>query len=210
MKKLSLICLTVLGTLLATLGIAQQTDSAGNFGSLTPRSYRPIFSTRTARRVGEVLTVIISESSLANYQASTNTSKKEETKSGPNSVPLINFLGVGMLKSLTGEANSSNDTILNGQGQTTQNTRLSARMAVVIKQVLPNGMLVVEGTRAVKYNRETQQLTLSGLCRIDDIRQDNTILSENLGNAEIKSEGIGLIYERQRRGLITKLIDWLF
>jgi flagellar L-ring protein precursor FlgH len=53
-------------------------------------------------------------------------------------------------------------------------------------------------------------MTLTGMCRLDDIRLDNTLLSENLANAEIKSEGIGMIYQRQRRGFVTKLMDWLF
>ena len=62
----------------------------------------------------------------------------------------------------------------------------------------------------MKINRDTQQMTLTGMCRLDDIRLDNTLLSENLANAEIKSEGIGMIYQRQRRGFVTKLMDWLF
>lgn len=87
---------------------------------------------------------------------------------------------------------------------------MTAKVAVLIKQILPNGTLVVEGTRSVKFGRETQQLTLSGICRVDDIRTDNTLLSENLANAEIKSEGIGAIYKKQRQGFISKILGWLF
>jgi flagellar L-ring protein FlgH len=189
---------------------AQAQDPVENYGSLVPKTYKPIFTTRTARRVGDVLTVIVSEASTGNIQSATNASKKDSNNVDRSSIPLLDFVKVGLLETLTRSGNSAANSTVNGVGSTNQTGRLTARMAVVIKQIMPNGVFVVEGTRAVKINRETQQLVLSGLCRLDDIRLDNTILSENLANAEIKSEGMGLIYERQRRGLITKALDWLF
>jgi flagellar L-ring protein FlgH len=194
---------------LSATAFSQEGKSDENFGSLTPKRYKPAFSTRTARRVGDVLTVIISEASVGQYQANTQSSKKDSSNS-KNSVPLIDWVRVGLLSSIANGSNTSSDAQLQAQGTSTQQGKLTARMTVVIKQILTNGTFVVEGTRAVKINRDTQQLTLSGICRMDDIRVDNSILSENLANAEIKSEGIGLIYERQRRGLITRMLDWLF
>lgn len=196
----------------ATLGLGGFSwgQSDDNFGSLTPKNYKPAFHTRTARKVGDVLTVIISENAAAQYQTITQNNKKENSQVGANRVPLINWLNVGLLNTLTSGGNTNADAQIQTNGQSNQQGRLTARMTVVVKQVLSNGTLVVEGSRAVKFSRETQTLTLSGICRIDDIRGDNSILSENLANAEIKSEGIGAIYERQRKGLITKLLDWLF
>ncbi len=180
------------------------------YGSLTPKSYKPIFQTRNARKVGDILTVIISESSNGQYQANVQNSKKDANKVGPNNIPLANWLGVGLVNTLLSGGDTSADSQMQAQGASSQTNKLSARMSVTIKQILPNGVFVVEGTRAVKINRDTQQMTLSGMCRLDDIRLDNTLLSENLANAEIKSEGIGMIYQRQRRGFVTKLMDWLF
>jgi flagellar L-ring protein precursor FlgH len=188
----------------------QSTSTDESFGSLTPKSYKPLFQTRNARKVGDILTVIISESSNGQYQANMQNTKKDSNKVGPNEIPLANWLGVGLVNSLLSGGSTSADSQMQSQGTSTQTNRLSARMSVTIKQIMPNGVFVVEGTRAVKINRETQQMTLSGMCRLDDIRLDNTLLSENLANAEIKSEGIGMIYQRQRRGFVTKLMDWLF
>lgn len=197
--------------LLPATGLAQQsTSSDENFGSLTPKSYKPLFQTRNARKVGDILTVIISESSNGQYQANMQNNKKDANTVGPNNIPLANWLGVGLVNSLLSGGNTSTDSQMQAQGTSSQSGKLSARMSVTIKQILPNGVFVVEGTRAVKINRDTQQMTLTGMCRLDDIRLDNTLLSENLANAEIKSEGIGMIYQRQRRGFVTKLIDWLF
>ena len=195
---------------LSTVSYGQKTKSDENFGSLTPKSYTSPFHTRTAYRVGDPLTVIISETNNASFQANSQNNKKDTVKNGPNSVPLLDWLKVGFLSNLTNPASSATDQAFSTSGQTTSRGSLTAKVAVLIKQILPNGTLVVEGTRSVKFGHETQQMTLSGVCRIDDIRIDNTLLSENLANAEIKSEGIGAIYKKQKQGFISKVLSWLF
>lgn len=194
---------------LTPMAFGQSVDSKENYGSLTPKNYKSPFQTRTARKVGDVLTVIISEASTGNYQAQMQANKRD-IASSQNRVPLVDWVRVGLLSSIADGGSQTSDFQLQSQGQSIQQGRLTARMTVVVKQVLKNGTFVVEGTRAVKINRDTQQLTLSGICRLDDIRPDNSILSENLANAEIKSEGIGAIYDRQKRGVISRLLDWLF
>jgi flagellar L-ring protein precursor FlgH len=207
------ICLTAtLLTVIACSGSAfgQKPKSEENYGSLTPKSYGSPFHTRTAYREGDPLTVIISESNNVSYQSNTQNNKKETNVNGPNSIPLLNFLKVGFLSTLAGSGNSSTDQQFATTGQISQRGALSAKVAVLIKKILPNGTLVVEGTRSVKFGREIQQMTLSGVCRTDDIRIDNTLLSENLANAEIKSEGIGAIYKKQKQGIVSKILGWLF
>ena len=201
---------SILAVLITAVAFGQKTKSDENFGSLTPKSYSSPFHTRTAYRIGDPLTVIISETNNSSFQANTQNNKKETAKNGPNTVPLLDWLKVGFLSTLTASSNSATDQALQTAGLSSQRGNLSAKVAVLIKQILPNGTLVVEGTRSVKFGHETQQMTLSGVCRIDDIRIDNTLLSENLANAEIKSEGIGAIYKKQRQGFISKILGWLF
>lgn len=205
---MKLIC--ILTVALSSVAFGQQAKSDENFGSLTPKSYSSPFRTRTARKVGDPLTIIISETNNSSFQANTQNNKKETVKNGPNSVPLLDWLKVGFLSTLTADSNSATDQALQTAGLSSQRGQLSAKVAVLIKQVLPNGSLVVEGTKSVKFGHETQQLTLSGVCRLDDIRTDNTLLSENLANAEIKSEGIGAIYKKQKQGFLSKILGWLF
>ena len=201
----------ILAIALSAVSFGQKAKSDENFGSLTPKSsYTSPFHSRTAYREGDPLTVIITESNNASYQSNTQNNKKETVVNGPNSVPLLDFLKVGFLSTLAGSGNSSTDQQFQTAGQVTQRSALQAKVAVLIKKILPNGTLIVEGTRSVKFGREVQQMTLSGVCRIDDIRTDNTLLSENLANAEIKSEGVGAIYKKQKQGIISKVLGWLF
>jgi len=202
--------ITILAIGLSSFAFGQQVDSKDNFGSLTPTKYSSPFRARTARKVGDPLTVIISETNFSSFQSNSQNNKKETVANGPNSVPLLDWLKVGFLSTLTGSGNSATDQQMQTTGNTSQRGSMTAKVAVLIKQILPNGALVVEGTRSVKFGREAQLLTLSGVCRVDDVRTDNTVLSENLANAEIKSEGAGAIYKKQRQGFISKLLGWLF
>ena len=194
----------------AVVGSRGGVDSRKNFGSLVPRRYRSPFLTRTARNVGDVVTILVSESSAANFSANTTATKKDNTQTGPNSVPLLDFLRVGLVNTLLRPGNTQADSTVAGSGQTAQRGQFTARISAVVKQVFPNGTMLIEGARLVKVNNETQNLVLTGVVRPDDVRSDNTVASENLANAEIKSEGIGLIVDRQRRGLLTRLLDWIF
>lgn len=70
--------------------------------------------------------------------------------------------------------------------------------------------MVIKGTRSVTVNKEVQTFVLTGTIRRDDVRSDNTVLSENIANADIRLEGKGTIHDRTRRGLLTQILDWLF
>ena len=74
----------------------------------------------------------------------------------------------------------------------------------------PNGHLIIEGTRKIVINRETQLFKLTGIVRRDDITPDNSVLSESIAQAEIRFEGKGQIANKQRQGLLSQLMDWLF
>lgn len=203
MKKL--ICVAFL--IVAALAAAQDDD---NPGSLWPKSYRSPLLDRTARGIGDILTVVISETSSSTFAASTSATKKDDTTVNPANIPLLNWLNVPLLNQIFGGGSTGANSTVSGSGQTSQTGRFTARMSVMVKEVLPNGNLVIEGVRWIKVNNETQSFKLTGIIRRDDIRSDNTILSENIAEAQIKAEGKGTVAERQRKGVITQLLDWLF
>jgi flagellar L-ring protein precursor FlgH len=79
-----------------------------------------------------------------------------------------------------------------------------------VKFVTAAGNLIIEGSRKIVINKDTQLFKLTGLVRRDDILPDNSVLSEKLAQAEIRLEGKGQIADRQRKGLLTQVLDWLF
>jgi flagellar L-ring protein FlgH len=203
MKQLSIISL-----LLAAGFAAAQANSEDNYGSLVPsKDFKNPLVDRTARNVGDILTVVISEVATSNVAASTNATKKEANNV---SLPVIGALKLPLVRQIIGSLSTSGDSNVSGAGSSTNSSNLSARVAVIVKQVLPNGNMIIEGTRWVKVNREETNITFTGIVRRDDVKADNTVASSNVADAKITNVSKGLIAERQRKGFITKLLDWLF
>lgn len=204
-----LILSALIGQSLAGQGTSQITppDDGGkvNAGSLYGPQTSSMFVDRTARKVGDLLTVLIDEQALSTFAASTNSSKADSNKVGFKS--FINIID-DLFKPLT--AGTSSSSSVSGQGSTQHSSRMATRMAVVVKAVQSNGTLVIEGRRTLVTNKDTQTFVLGGLVRIQDITSDNTIRSAQIAEAEIRMEGKGMIMDRQRKGVITQVLDWLF
>jgi flagellar L-ring protein precursor FlgH len=75
---------------------------------------------------------------------------------------------------------------------------LSARIA----RVLPNGYLVVEGTKEVVVNSERQVVTVRGIIRPVDLSTGNTVRSDQIAQMELKVNGKGVVGDAVRRPFI--------
>jgi flagellar L-ring protein precursor FlgH len=156
-----------------------------------------------ARQVGDIVSVLIQEQSLSTFAAATKTQKSDN-----NSITLDSPLSLlnGLFRPFTTGSNGSSQ----GSGDTSQKSSMTARMSVIVKQILPNGNMAIEGKRSLVTNKQTQTFVLSGTIRPFDIKPDNTIDSSKIADAQIRMEGQGAIADRQRKGVITQIIDWLF
>jgi len=186
----------------ANFAQAQVIQKSQSAGSLWTPSAKSLFLDHTACKEGDVVTILISENSIASFAAQTGTSKTDSNTISKALGPILQSL---IPNWFTG-ASSANS----GQGSTNQSGKLTARMSAVVKKVFPNGTMLIEGTRQVIVNKETQTFRLSGIVRREDVRSDNTVRSESLAEAEIRMDGKGAISDRQRRGFLTRLLDWLF
>ncbi len=197
----------------AILGIAANAAFADdlppdNTGSLWTNSKPNPFLDRTARKEGDILTILISETSTATFTASTTTSKSDTNTVGKTIIPILSTLVPNLIPNTSGSSSGSLSTA--GSGTTASTGKFLARMSAVVKKVMPNGNLVIEGTRFVKVNKDTQTFVLSGIIKQDSVLPDNTVLSESIAEAEIRVEGKGAISEKQRKGILSRVLDWLF
>ena len=193
----ALILLTITSPLLAGEG------SLWTGGGAQPRA---MFADRKANAVGDILTVQISES------VSNSASSNKKTGSGANvSNSVTQFLfpssNFGTHNGeLPGTAMSgSND--FNGGGQVSASQSLTGRAAVMVIDVLPNGVLVVEGVRRVTFAGETQHAILHGMVRPDDITSMNVVSSSDIANARVEFVSDGALTDAQRRGWITRFYE---
>jgi flagellar L-ring protein FlgH len=84
---------------------------------------------------------------------------------------------------------------------------VTAQVPARVVKVLENGLLVVEGRRAIVVNDETQTLAFSGVVRPEDIAADNTVQSTQVADAEVTILGKGVLAEKQRPGILQRLFD---
>jgi len=175
--------------------------SAGGMGDSLWRSGSvSVIADRRASRLGDVVTILVDERSVASHQASHDTDKRLEVGGGPG----------GGLLTFFPELSVSTERGTSGKGSTTQSTRLVDRISGVVTEVTPEGRLRVEAVREVKLNREELTLTVSGLVRPDDIAADNTVLSTQIADCRIAWTGRGPIPDKQRPGLISALLSLLW
>ena len=196
---------------LALLSIAATMAASVQADSLFPGSSTDVsrnnsnsvslFSDNKARRVGDTLTIVITETGAASSVAETKTAKTEALNYGPGFGPLLSKI---QNFGLSGNINSD------GSGSTTRTDNLSASIGVTVKEVLANGNLVVEGKRKVGMNAETQEITLTGVVRPTDIAPNNTVPSPLVADAQIKYGGRGPVGDKQHDGIITRIFKVLF
>jgi flagellar L-ring protein FlgH len=169
---------------------------------------RSMTADRKASQVGDIITVVVSES------ASTQSSQRTTTDSGANidaGVDQWLFAGSkfgthnGALPAI--KMGGKND--FTGGGQVSASQNVTARAAVLVTAVLPNGNLVIEGARMVTFSGETQYVVLHGLVRADDISAANTILSSNVADARVEFISEGTLTDAQKRGWLSKLYEKL-
>ena len=205
--------IVLLGMTSATIitSATAQVDPALNDGSFYGSKSQSQIAARTALLKGDIVTIVISEQSAAQFSASTTTTKKDTNSTDQTQSGVLNWLKLPFVSALTAPNSSAANSSVAGAGTTTGSTAFTARISAVVKEVMPNGNLVIEGTRDLKINKESHTIVISGIIRRDDVKPDNTVLSENLAMAEIRSYGTGgAIAERQRKGFLTRILDWLF
>ncbi len=187
----------------SALGYSQTGEGKANPGSLFNSDSENPYLDRVARKEGDILMIEIVESSSSTFTATTNTSKSDGSTA---SVDILK----GFFNRLFAPLSTSGSGSSAGSGDTSYKSKMTTEMSAVVKKVLPGGQMVIEGTRTLVTNKETQVYVLSGIVRQQDITSMNTIPSNRIAEAEIKLTAKGAVGDRQRKGILTQLVDWLF
>jgi flagellar L-ring protein FlgH len=170
-----------------------------------------LFINPKARRVGDIVTIKIVESSKASNNASTNTGRDSSFSLG-----LANLMGLenesrygaggsgfNPFSKIAGSGTSKST----GVGGTSRSGDLSAFITTRVIGVLPSGNLAISGSRQVIVNNETQLIVVSGVIRSRDISSENVVLSTFISDAKIAYSGSGIVNDQQRKGWLSNLLD---
>jgi flagellar L-ring protein precursor FlgH len=163
-----------------------------------------LFADLKARRVGDVLTITLNESTTANKNAITKTTK---TTSAITSGPTL------FGKSITTKGVPIFNTNLNGadafdgEGQSSQSNSLAGALTVTVIDVQANGNLVVQGDKTLKLNQGDEFVHISGVIRTADIQSNNTVTSDKLADAKISYSGKGVIDSANTMGWLARFFN---
>jgi flagellar L-ring protein FlgH len=84
---------------------------------------------------------------------------------------------------------------------------LTFSIAAKIVDIRPNGTLLLEARKSIRMNDNLWETSLTGLCRIDDIAPDNTVLSRDMIDLEISKQDEGHLRDGYRRGWFQRWLD---
>jgi flagellar L-ring protein precursor FlgH len=73
--------------------------------------------------------------------------------------------------------------------------------------VKPNGTLVLQGRKKITTDDEYQQFLITGIARAEDVTADNTVLSTQLADFNLRKTHKGAVRNATKKGLIPKLLD---
>ena len=160
-----------------------------------------LFDDRRANAVGDVVTIILDERTRSSKSAETSISKGTSNE-------MLNPKVLGSLVRGTGADeifNSlSSSTEFTGEGGSDQSNSLTGTISAVVAEVLPNGLLLVQGEKWFQLNRGEEYVRVSGLVRVEDIGPDNSISSQRLADARIAYSGTGEIAQSNQAGWLTR------
>lgn len=192
-----------------TLGcVAALSGSTGAQSLWSDEGSRAMVADKRATVVGDILTILVQENNSATKDNNTQTSKKAGVDASISSFffsPAASKLGThnGKLPALKADSKQE----FAGGGKISNSERITARIAVRVIDVLPNGNLVIEGVRQTAFAGETQDAILRGVVRKEDVTSSNTVFSYQIADATIKYVSKGAVTDNQRKGWFTKVWD---
>ena len=193
---------------LATLALlAPASFAQDRVGSIYKPDRGPLgpVANKTARRPGDLLTVVISENQDVNNQETANLTRETSLDYALNAFDLKPN-AFNPLPSIDGEGSDE----LRGVANYQKSGEFRARLTAIIVDVLPNGNMVISGRREIRIDQETKVLEITGVVRRFDINPDNTIQSELVANAKVSYAGKGPLTDAtNRKGLGKAIVDVL-
>ena len=184
--------------------------------SLWRTGARAFFNDQRARRVGDILTVLVDITDTAEFGNTT-----ERTRNNSENIDIAKFGGLETYieklldKTLNTKVDlsslvaASSDTKSTGGGSISRSEKLTTKIAAVITQVLPNGNMVIEGRQEIRVNYEMRELIVGGVVRPEDITSDNTIPIYKIAEARVSYGGRGQISDVQQPRYGQQLLDVL-
>jgi flagellar L-ring protein precursor FlgH len=168
-----------------------------------------LFADTRARAVGDIITVMLMESTQASKNADTALSRDSGITVAPPTVfgRANPDFSADRFRGLTLEQDIAAESEFSGNGTSSQSNSLNGAIAVQVARVLPNGNLMVQGEKWLALNRGEEFIQLRGIVRPQDVSPTNTISSMMIADARISYGGTGVIDRANTPGWFSKFFN---
>lgn len=169
-----------------------------------PSNNLSLFEDNKARNVGDLLTIVLVESTSSRSVAQTSVSKESGIGLGAPTIAgvPVTYNGQSILQA---EIEAGRD--FSGAGNSTQSNRLEGEITVTVARELGNGNLLVSGQKQMRLNQGDELVQVQGIVRIADIGPDNRITSDRVGNAQIVYGGRGTLARSNAMGWLGRFFN---
>jgi flagellar L-ring protein FlgH len=183
----------------------QARDSVVAPGSLYDPSGRlaDLARDQRAMQLNDLVTIVIFDKASALSKGGTAASRKASVSASVRALagPIRTPGPLSSLADLGGEGK------LDGQAETSRESQLSTTISARVTHALPNGNLVVEGTKEITINSERQKVYVRGILRWNDLTTSNRVSSDRLAELEVRVDGKGIVNDSVRRpGFLYRLL----
>src|SRR5512135_2278811 len=156
-------------------------QAAANGAIYQTAAYRPLFEDRRARHVGDVLTIVINENTVAGKKAASSGAKTgavDSSISAITNLPLKSLQGVGL--------KAASSAQYDDKSAVDSSNVFTGNITVTVIEELANGNLVVAGEKQIALDKGTEYIRLSGVVQPDTIQAGNTVSSAKVADARIE------------------------
>lgn len=186
------------------ISISTTCSQAGSIWAKRDKNMKDLYADDVARKIGDVLTIKISEDSRVDNKAKRDL-KKETDRSTVFNGEIGNFADIGEFG-----LNATSGNELKSKADYKDERKFVDSITVVVMDILPNRNLVVMGTRNRNIGGDTQTIEISGIVRPSDIAFDNTVKSERVADFRIVSKNGGVSTPYTKPGWLGAIFDILW
>jgi flagellar L-ring protein precursor FlgH len=185
-------------------------DSIWNASASRPNS---LYSTTKGEfKIGDIITIMLVENVSATNSASLGTDKETQLEMQLNGfddiLGLTHLFGRPITVDPSFDVNATSE--FEGGGSSRRSSVITGTISGQVTEILSNGNLRIEASQAMVINDEKNSVIVVGTVRPQDISPQNTILSTQVANVEIKYAGKGPLSNVQKRGIITEFLEFIW
>jgi flagellar L-ring protein precursor FlgH len=172
---------------------------------------RMLVSDLRARRLNDLVTIRITESTTATVKGDLTTSRVgANSLGGTGFLGRLATLGIGAGAPVAADPSTSNTNSFKGAGNTDRSAVFTTTITARVVKVLGNGNLVFEGYRDIQLNNETQRLYVAGMVNPVNLDVNNSISSGQVAELKVGYGGQGVVDETTKPGYVSRILNYVW